>query len=78
MGLRSDIYLLSQFRRHSYYKDRWWRRKAHGIDYKSWDVMSQMYKMLVRLQMETCVQFWPLYYRKDVIKPETTQKGFKG
>ena len=31
---------------------------GRGIEYKSWQIMLQLYKVLVRPHLECCVQFW--------------------
>jgi len=47
-----------------------------GIDYKSREVMLEMYRTLVRPQLEYCVQFWSPHYVKDVIALEGVQRRF--
>lgn len=44
---------------------------VQGPDYMSWDVMSQLYKMLVRLHLDYCG-----HLVMDVIKLEKVQKIF--
>ena len=44
-----------------------------GIDYKSREVMLELYRTLVRPQLEYCVQFWWPHYRKVVIALERVQ-----
>ena len=51
---------------------------SQNIEYRSWDVLLKLYKTLVRPHLEYCVQFWSLYYRKDIIKLERVQKRFTG
>ena len=59
-------------------------QKAHGIlafinrgiEYKGREVMMELYKTLVRPQLEYCVQFWMPHYRKDVIALEKVQRKF--
>ena len=36
----------------------------------------ELYKTLVRTQLEYCVQFWSVHYRKDVIALEKVQRKF--
>ena len=47
-----------------------------GVDYKSREVMLELYGTLVRPQLEYCVQFWSPHYRKDVIALEGVQRKF--
>ena len=49
---------------------------GQNIEYRSWNVLLKLYKTLVRPHLEFCVQFWPPYYRKDIIKLERVQKRF--
>ena len=49
---------------------------GQNIEYRSWDVLLTLYKALVRPHLEYCVQFWSLYYRKDIIKLERVHKRF--
>eukprot|EP00061_Rhincodon_typus_P005032 g24009.t1 len=46
---------------------------ARGIEFKSHEVMLQLYKTLFRLHLEDCVQFWSPHYRKDVEALERVQ-----
>ena len=46
-----------------------------GIDYKSREVMLELFRILVRPQRDYCVQFWSPHYRKDVIALERVQEG---
>ena len=39
---------------------------ARGIEYKSWHMMLQLYRTLIRPHLEYCVQFWSPHYQKDV------------
>eukprot|EP00061_Rhincodon_typus_P018742 g48044.t1 len=47
-----------------------------GIEYKSQDVMLQLYKTLVRPHLEYSIQFWLPHYRKDVDALGIVQKRF--
>ena len=47
-----------------------------GIDYKSREVMMELYRTLVRSQLGYCVQFWSPHYRKDVNALEGVQRRF--
>ena len=47
-----------------------------GIEYKSWQIMLQFYKTLVRPHLEYCVQFWSPHYQNDVEALERVQKRF--
>ena len=47
---------------------------GQNVGYRSWDILLKLYKTLVRPNLEYCVQFWSLYYRKDIIKLERVQK----
>eukprot|EP00061_Rhincodon_typus_P012933 g38996.t1 len=49
---------------------------AQIFEYRSWDVMLRLYRTLVRLLLEYCVQFWLPCYGKDIIKLEKVQKRF--
>jgi len=49
---------------------------SQGIEYKSWEIMLQLYKTLVRLHLEYCVQFWSPHYQKDVEALERVQGRF--
>eukprot|EP00061_Rhincodon_typus_P006561 g27323.t1 len=39
---------------------------GQGIEYKSQDVMLQLYKTFVRTHLEYCINFWLRNYRKDM------------
>lgn len=47
-----------------------------GSEYKSLDVMLQMYKTLVGLHLKNCVHFWLRTQRKDMEALERTQTRF--
>jgi len=40
---------------------------SRGIEYKSREVMTKLYKTLIRPQLAYCVQFWSPHCRKDVM-----------
>ncbi|XP_069771309.1 uncharacterized protein [Narcine bancroftii] len=50
--------------------------KGIGTEFKSREVMLQLYKILVRLPLENCVQFWSPYLRKDRLALEAVQRRF--
>ena len=49
---------------------------SQGIEYRSWEIMLQRYKTLVRLHLEYCVQFWSPHYQKDVEALERVPRRF--
>ena len=49
---------------------------SQGIEYKSWEIMLQLYKILVSSHLEYCVQFWSPHYQKDVEALERVQRRF--
>ena len=44
------------------------------FEYKSEKVILTLYNVLVRPHLEYCIQFWSLYYRKDINKLERIQR----
>jgi len=51
---------------------------SRGIDYKSREVMLELYKTLVTSQLEYHVQLWSPHYIKDVIALERVQRILHG
>eukprot|EP00061_Rhincodon_typus_P010782 g35323.t1 len=49
---------------------------AQTFEYRSWNIMLRLYRMLVWPLLEYCVQFWSPCYRKDIIKLEKVQVRF--
>ena len=49
---------------------------SQGIEYRSWDIMLQLYKSMLRPHLEYCLQFWSPCYRKDIDKLEREQRRF--
>jgi len=49
---------------------------SRGIEFKSCEVMLQLYKTLVRPHFEYCVQFWLPHFRKDMEAMEMFQRRF--
>lgn len=51
---------------------------SQSIEYRSWDVLLQLYKTLARPHLEYYIQFWIPCYRKDVVKLKRVLLGLKG
>lgn len=51
---------------------------SRGIEYRSWDILLQLYKTLVKPHLEYCVQFYSLCYSKNVIKQRTFLRMLPG
>ena len=49
---------------------------ARSFEYRSRDVLLQLYRALVRPHLEYCVQFWSPFLRKDVLAPKGMQRRF--
>ena len=49
---------------------------GRGIKYKSWQVMLQLYKTLIRPHLKYCVQFWSPHNQKDVQVLERVETKF--
>ncbi|XP_078059894.1 uncharacterized protein LOC144485672 [Mustelus asterias] len=47
-----------------------------GIEFRSREIMLQLYRTLVRPHLEYCAQFWSPHYRKDVEAIERVQRRF--
>ena len=46
-----------------------------GIKYKK-DMLLQLYKILMRLHLKYCAQFWSPYLKRDVVALEAVQRRF--
>ena len=49
---------------------------ARGLEYRSKDVLLQLYRTLVSPRLEHCVQFWSPYLRKDILAKEGVLQRF--
>eukprot|EP00061_Rhincodon_typus_P000857 g13002.t1 len=49
---------------------------ARGIEYRSRDVLLQLYWALVRPHLEYCVQFWYPFLRNDALARKEVQQRF--
>ena len=47
---------------------------SRSFEYKSKDIVLPLYKSLVRPHLEYAIQFWSLYYRKDIDMLERVQR----
>ena len=49
---------------------------VRGFEYRNRDVLLQLYRTLVRPDLECCMQFWCPYPRKDVLDIKGVQRRF--